>query len=783
MAFTMSRREGWLLVAATALALLGCAPRPPATLAGIRREIRQPASVSLSYLADLRIAGLVGLAEKAASPEGSDALDDRDARWWYERGLTYVDRDARRAAMLHQGIARFYRASLRSGQSIPYHELALATWRHVGDPVQEVVTLAELAEAHALAGDAPSSRAFIEQARAQAEHTFGAGVARSANERLQWEQVLWRLVGALPPETEKEGLELLALIERIRGPAATTTAPPSTTDDAEARLAIIAAGFGDLSRAQAVRGRATLTPCERADVLLALSDHRAAATAYDSCADDMKIGERRFEPSFYARVGLALEGAGDAAPAARRYREAIAAFERLRSSFTVPERVAFFRSNARAAYWGLVRVLADAAASSGSAADFAAALRAAELLRGRQFGELLELGASPTIDVADLRRRLGSDGALLSYVFTDRAIVVLALTDRSHVAMVRRIPVDEVEARIRRIALALSNPASDAVALRAELAALGDTLLGPVRKVIAGKQRLVVLSDGLLNAVPFDLLGINPSGQSYQPLLDHSAVVLAPSLAFLTRPRPPGTTRGIFAVGDPVYPTVNVPTPTGTRIARIPALPETRSEIDAIAGMFAGEPRAIHLGRDATESIVKSSPLRDHGILHFATHGILGGDVPGVREPALVLAAEVNQDSFLTATEVAKLDAPAELAVLSACDTGSGELVVGEGVLGLSRAFLLAGSRRVVVSLWSVSSTATEAQMIHFYSLIRRGMDAAAALRATKRAMRTQWRGPGGVRGLELEQPTIESIAPSELDPRDDPHPYYWAAFVLVGAE
>ena len=196
--------------------------------------------------------------------------------------------------------------------------------------------------------------------------------------------------------------------------------------------------------------------------------------------------------------------------------------------------------------------------------------------------------------------------------------------------------------------------------------------------------------------------------------------------------------------------------------------------MQAISSLFDAKSTRVVTGSEASESTVKGSDLRPYRFLHFATHGIVGGEVPGVPEPALVLAAEPGEDGFLTASEAQELRLDADITVLSACKTGSGEFVTGEGVLGMSRAFLVAGSRAVVMSLWSVDSKATERLMVRFYHYLRQPMNAAAALRKAKldvAAGATSAPGPGRGLGVTERKAGSDDLA----------HPYYWGAFVLFG--
>jgi CHAT domain-containing protein len=121
----------------------------------------------------------------------------------------------------------------------------------------------------------------------------------------------------------------------------------------------------------------------------------------------------------------------------------------------------------------------------------------------------------------------------------------------------------------------------------------------------------------------------------------------------------------------------------------------------------------------------------------------------------LTLDQDPQEDGFLEVSEITDLDLDCDLVVLSACQTGRGQLLSGEGILGLSRAFLYAGARSVVVSLWNVSDISTSQMMKSFYQRLVGGIGNAAALRETKLQMI-------GI-GREIQ------------------HPYYWASFIIVG--
>jgi CHAT domain-containing protein/tetratricopeptide (TPR) repeat protein len=190
----------------------------------------------------------------------------------------------------------------------------------------------------------------------------------------------------------------------------------------------------------------------------------------------------------------------------------------------------------------------------------------------------------------------------------------------------------------------------------------------------------------------------------------------------------------------------------------IPRLPHTRREAKAILALVNSEAGKAAFDFAADRAAALSDELGRYRIVHFATHGFLNSLHPELSGLVLSLVDEQGapQNGFLLAPEVYNLKLPAtELVVLSACQTGWGQEVKGEGVIGLTRGFMYAGAPRVVVSLWNVSDQATADLMRHFYEqMLSQGLRPAAALRAAQVAL---WK-----------QPRWQA-------------PYYWAAFALQG--
>ncbi|MBL9086964.1 MAG: CHAT domain-containing protein [Planctomycetia bacterium] len=276
---------------------------------------------------------------------------------------------------------------------------------------------------------------------------------------------------------------------------------------------------------------------------------------------------------------------------------------------------------------------------------------------------------------------------------------------------------------------------------------------------IAHLAELVVKPLGLTPAVRRVL--VSPSGAlSYVPfaaLIPDRAVAYAPSGTVHRWLRDQGALRGdgVLALGDPDY---------ATRVderalevhrgaaARLAPLPGTRREVEAFGDLKL-------LAADATEARLRAAlATRPRWrAVHLACHGLVDAERP--MRSSLAITPSGDDDGFLTCLDVFRLEAPADLVVLSACETGRGKVVLGEGIVGLTRAFMYAGSPRVVCSLWKVDDAATSALMTKFYEL---------------------WNPKDGSKGL----PTAEALREAQAFVRAREqwkHPYYWAAWVLWG--
>lgn len=183
------------------------------------------------------------------------------------------------------------------------------------------------------------------------------------------------------------------------------------------------------------------------------------------------------------------------------------------------------------------------------------------------------------------------------------------------------------------------------------------------------------------------------------------------------------------------------------------ALPGTEKEVTDIANLFAGKSKAVKFA-DANESLIKSKELGSYNYLHFATHGVVDEENPA--SSRIFLSSNTTDDGNLYAGEIYNLNLNANLAVLSACQTGLGKISKGEGVIGLSRALIYAGAKNIVVSFWTVADESTAELMTNFYREL-----ASNPNQDFKKA---------------LQKAKLKMIAEGKFA-----NPYYWAPFVLIG--
>jgi CHAT domain-containing protein len=186
-------------------------------------------------------------------------------------------------------------------------------------------------------------------------------------------------------------------------------------------------------------------------------------------------------------------------------------------------------------------------------------------------------------------------------------------------------------------------------------------------------------------------------------------------------------------------------------------LPEAETEVNEIASAAGSRVKQVFVGRAATEKTFKSLAPK-YSTIHLATHGVLDNRDPLYSHLLLTKTeGDLENDGSLEAREIMNMHLNADLAVLSACETGNGRISTGEGVIGMSWAFFVAGTRSMLVSQWRVNSESTAQLMKKFYQALARQPNA-------------------GHKSEALRQASLSLIKDSRYR-----HPFYWAGFVLVG--
>jgi CHAT domain-containing protein/tetratricopeptide (TPR) repeat protein len=384
----------------------------------------------------------------------------------------------------------------------------------------------------------------------------------------------------------------------------------------------------------------------------------------------------------------------------------------------------------------------------------------------RQFPDYAALANPKPLNVEAAQAQLGADEALVYFLIDGKASYVFALTKDAFTWQTLSLGADAISAKVTAFRQGLDvdmieqQNVLEALGKKRQLFDLGlanelyALLLGPVDTLFKDKLHLLVVPSGPLTALPFHLLVTEKP--SATPDFDHlsgyrdaawlikrQAVSVLPSVASLTALQLFGHkeqgSKPMIGFGNPVFNPAAAAAATterggsrkaarrlsarsysdfwqGAAIDRrqlgqsLPELPDTADELKAVA-LNVGAPAAdLHLGRDASETTVKRTPLADFRIVYFATHGLVAGDIKGLAEPSLALTIPARpselDDGLLTASEVAKLKLNADWVVLSACNTIAGDKPGAEALSGLARAFFYAGARALLVSHWSVDSDA-----------------------------------------------------------------------------
>ncbi len=420
--------------------------------------------------------------------------------------------------------------------------------------------------------------------------------------------------------------------------------------------------------------------------------------------------------------------------------------------------------------------------------------------------------------VLDIQRLLDQNTVLMEFALGEKRSWLWVVTSGA-ITSHQLAPRSEIEKATRRVYELLTARQSAAglteeeriarvkeadAGFQTEAAGLSRMLLGQIagslRQELKGK-RLLIVASGALEYLPFAVLPIPSNENCYRPLITEHEIVNLPSASVLSVIRRETAGRAaapktVAVLADPVFETndprllmaakrrsgsqesafnnrsaVEASSSASGGLDCSPFLRAVRSlgrgslsrllfsreEADAIADLVPARSLLKATGFQASRTKALSGELSNYRIVHFATHGLLNSEYPELSGLALSLVDENGkaQDGFLRMHEIYNLRLPADLVVLSACQTALGKEIKGEGLVGLTRGFMYAGAERVVASLWQVDDLATAELMKRFYQgMLKDGLRPAEALRAAQIEMSKQKRWSA---------------------------PYYWAGFVIQG--
>jgi CHAT domain-containing protein/tetratricopeptide (TPR) repeat protein len=429
-------------------------------------------------------------------------------------------------------------------------------------------------------------------------------------------------------------------------------------------------------------------------------------------------------------------------------------------------------------------------------------------------------GAQPQ-SLADVQQKVLDDGTVLleyslgndsSYLFavSRSSVSLFKLSPRSNLnklatdfraqlippKLQRRIVGIDVAADQQRGLGLVEGPAENLGAFINASSALYQAAVAPAASTL-GDKRLLFVTDGALNYVPFEALIKTSDGADYASLsylIKTNEIVYAPSASVIAAIRQQrgssstGSAKNLLVVADPVFNTddprfkagggvqatgearglglglesaindvTDSPAPAGgLRLARLVGTRVEAEEIGKIA-KAGGVQTDLWIDLNASEDNVRSRDMTNYRVIHIATHGLLDAQRPQFTGVVLSLVGNKNSDGFLRTDEIFNLRMNPSLVMLSACETGLGKEKRGEGVIGLTRAFMYAGAPTVGVTLWSVADKSTAELMTDFYRRFLSSDKPAAASSAMRDAQLAM------ISGKKYSAP------------------FYWAPFVLVG--
>jgi len=622
-------------------------------------------------------------------------------------------------------------------KAVEFFEQSLAMRRIIGDKAGEAVPLQNLGRIFLAAGDKAKAMEYFQQSNALARQV---GDRRVESNSLYWMAVGEKELGNTPKAIEhiENGL---TLVEQIRGELISPDLRVVFFSTVQQFYEL----YAELLVARYEKSK------DEADVALALEISERARTR--SLVELLQEARIDFKQGVDAKL---IEQAQDLqAKLNTKYRQRTTAL----AGKPAPEQIAKITNEIN---------------------SLTTELESLQVKIRRENPRYASLTSNASLTAKEIQNLLDDETVLLEYKLGNaRSFLWLVTKDAVKIYV---LPArNEIEKTAKDFYAATIARDKSKVAQTSELQKrLSEILLAPVAAQIENK-RLAIVADGVLQFVPFAALEIqNSKIKNQSSLIETNEFVVLPSASVLAELRRNLTTRvapektiavfadPIFEAGDPRLAktgekSVSKPTELG-RVLRdfnlgetLPRLVSSRIEAKSISAFVPSSQAVSNVDFEASRENVMSETLANYRILHFATHGLLDTAHPEFSGLVFSLYDKNGkaQDGFLRLNQIYNLNLNSDLVVLSACQTALGKDVRGEGLIGLTRGFMYAGSKRVIASLWKVDDAATAEFMRRFYqNLLQKKLTPASALRQT--------------------QTEMKQIPRFRL-------PYFWAGFTLQG--
>ena len=682
------------------------------------------------------------------------------ARVYMQRSYALAKGDFDRAFVLRS-------LGVLSGDQGDYAQALQLGWQSVnlfdrlGKPWQAGAGRGNLAATYAILGDFDEATSLLQKALASARQQNDSGEIQGSLANLG--DLYMQMGDPASALTYLKQAEILSAHTSYESARVDTLLHIATAYRAQGHLDL-AVSYANKAVAAA---RATISRSQEAQTRIELASIQlssgAARKAEQNFLTALDLAETAAAPQeiIAAHRGLADVSirAGRFSNAASHLKLAVNRLEALRSSAPGPELRASFLSQNWRVYEDLAYVLV-------TLHDDREAFDYVERGRSRALLDVLARAGSSNpklhhrpMNLSEVEEQVRQrNTVLMDYLLGEKESYLWAISPKG--SQMFRLPGrQQLVANVQSFRQAIATPHSTAD-YKGTGRALYDTLWSPAETFLKSGRGVVVIPDGELNYLPFEAL-IDRSGRFSVETFAIAYAWSPSTLNLLKRDRTRDARLEFVGFGAPAL-EENTASASEQSLRgiyqragfRFPPLPYAREELTQIAALFPAGKSQLFIGVEATKSAVRTARLSDYKRLHFATHTVFDESSP--ERTGIVLTPAANDDGILRAHDILKLHLDADLVVLSACQTGLGKLLRGEGITGLSQAFLFAGARRIVVSSWEVNDLATSELMTQFYRALANNASPAEALQQAK------------VQLLRSGSPAYR-------------HPYFWASFVTIG--